>query len=93
VTTFVQGIPLPPDDLMIAVANHANHEDFARSRINGPAQMLADLSEAGVDPEKLDDLLGGRYGALSCVCMDVITTPPWFRGATFTFPTLMFGKT
>jgi SAM-dependent methyltransferase len=50
-------IPLPPDELMIAVANHANHADFARSRINGPAQMLADLRDAGIDPSKLVDVL------------------------------------
>jgi SAM-dependent methyltransferase len=57
VTTDIQEIPLPPDDLMIAVSNHANHEDFARSRINGPAQMLADLSAAGIDPATLNDVL------------------------------------
>ena len=54
---LAQEIPLPPDDLMIAVSNHANHEDFARSRINGPAQMLADLSAAGIDCTKLVDVL------------------------------------
>jgi SAM-dependent methyltransferase len=57
VTPAIQEIPLPPDDLMIAVANHANHEDFARSRVNGPAQMLADLGEAGVDPAMPIDVL------------------------------------
>ena len=55
--TVVQEIPLPPDDLMIAVSNHANHEDFARSRINGPAQMLVDLSAAEIDSTKLVDTL------------------------------------
>jgi SAM-dependent methyltransferase len=57
VTTDLQEIPLPPDALMIAVSNHANHEDFARSRMNGPAQMLADLTEAGIDHGKLIDTL------------------------------------
>lgn len=50
-------VPLPPDELMIAVAGHANHADFSRSRINGPAQMLKDLEDAGVDPHKLVDVL------------------------------------
>lgn len=54
---LAQEIPLPPDELMIAVAGHAKHEDFARSRINGPQQMLADLSAAGIDPAKLVDVL------------------------------------
>jgi SAM-dependent methyltransferase len=57
VTPTVREIPLPPDDLMIAVANHANHDDFARSRINGPFQMLADLNAAGIDAVKLVDSL------------------------------------
>jgi len=57
VTPAVQEIPLPPDELMIAVSNHANHADFARSRMNGPAQMLADLRAAGIDPSKLGDVL------------------------------------
>ena len=56
-TTVAQEIPLPPDDLMIAVSNHANHKDFARSRRNGPTQMLADLSAAGIDCTKLLDTL------------------------------------
>jgi SAM-dependent methyltransferase len=57
VTILAQEIPLPPDDLMIAVSGHANHEDFARSRINGPAQMLADLAAAEIDYTKLVDTL------------------------------------
>jgi SAM-dependent methyltransferase len=57
VTTLAQEIPLPPDDLMIAVSNHANHEDFARSRRNGPAQMLADLSAAEIDCTRVVDAL------------------------------------
>jgi len=57
VTTHADAIPLPPDELMIAVAGHANGEDFARSRINGPAQMLTDLKDAGIDSTKLVDTL------------------------------------
>lgn len=56
-TTLAQEIPLPPDELMVLVAGHANHEDFARSRINGPKQILADLNAAGIDPAKLVDVL------------------------------------
>ncbi|HEV2803334.1 MAG TPA: class I SAM-dependent methyltransferase [Chthoniobacterales bacterium] len=56
-TPAIREIPLPPDDLMIAVSNHANHADFARSRINGPAQMLADLAAAGVDSASLTEVL------------------------------------
>lgn len=57
VTAVVQEIPLPPDELMIAVAGHANHADFARSRIKGPEQMLADLAAAAVDSSQLVDVL------------------------------------
>jgi SAM-dependent methyltransferase len=57
VTALAQEIPLPPDALMIAVSGHANHADFARSRINGPPQMLKDLAEAGLDSAKLVDVL------------------------------------
>lgn len=56
-TALAQEIPLPPDALMIAVSGHANHADFARSRISGPAQMLKDLAEAGLDSTKLVDVL------------------------------------
>jgi len=42
---------------MIAVAGHANHADFARSRINGPPQMLKDLTDAGLDTARLVDVL------------------------------------
>ena len=50
-------IPLPPDDLMIAVSGHANHADFGRSRTSGPTQMLQDLRDAGIEPSKLVDVL------------------------------------
>ena len=56
-TTLTGEIPLPPDALMIAVVAHANHADFARSRINGPVQMLRDLTDAGLDPAELVDVL------------------------------------
>jgi len=57
VTALPQEIPLPPDALMVAVSGHANHTDFARSRINGPKQMLRDLADAGLDSTKLVDVL------------------------------------
>jgi len=50
-------IPLPPDELMIAVSGHANHESFQKSRISGPKQMLKDLIASGIDPEKIRDVL------------------------------------
>lgn len=56
-TALPQEIPLPPDALMVAVSGHANHADFARSRINGPMQMLKDLADAGIDSAKLVDVL------------------------------------
>lgn len=56
-TAAAPEIPLPPDSLMIAVSGHANDADFARSRINGPSQMLKDLADAGVDSAKLVDVL------------------------------------
>ena len=62
-TAHAQEIPLPPDGLMIAVAGHANHTDFARSRIKGPEQMLKDLADAGVDSNQLVDVLD-----LGCGC-------------------------
>ena len=50
-------IPLPPDDLMIAIAGHANRADFDRSRRSGPEQLLQDLTAAGVDTTRLKDVL------------------------------------
>lgn len=50
-------IPLPPDDLMIAVSGHARHEDFGRSRLSGPAQLQLDFTAAGIDVSALRDVL------------------------------------
>ena len=50
-------LPLPPDHLMMAVSGHANHDDFARSRLAGPPQMLRDLQAAHFDPATIHDVL------------------------------------
>jgi SAM-dependent methyltransferase len=50
-------VPLPPDELMIAVSGHARHADFERSRLAGPEQLLADLLAAGVDLSRIKDAL------------------------------------
>ena len=56
-------IPLPPDDLMIAVAGHAIHEDFDRSRRSGPKQMMKDLAAAGVNKDQIHDVLDFGCGS------------------------------
>jgi len=50
-------IPLPPDELMVAVVGHSNHDDFDRSRLSGPSQMLKDLEAAVIDSTRLVDVL------------------------------------
>src|SRR5437764_210623 len=82
-------IPLPPDELMIAVANHANHDDFARSRINGPVQMLADFGAAGIDSSKLGDVLDFGCGCGRFLAGWVMRSSPMrLRGCDYN-PTLV----
>lgn len=53
----IDEVPLPPHRLMAAVAGHDNDEEFGRSRLGGPTQMLLDLVAAGVEPQAIHDLL------------------------------------
>lgn len=52
-----EGLPLPPHSLMAAVAGGADDEEFRRSRVNGPAQLLADLVNAGINSTAITDVL------------------------------------
>lgn len=50
-------VPLPPSRLMLAVSGHDDDEEFRRSRISGPKQMLKDLAIAGIDVSQIADVL------------------------------------
>lgn len=56
-TTAIDDVPLPPHRLMFAVAAHDDDEEFRRSRISGPKQMLEDLAIAGIDCAQIADIL------------------------------------
>lgn len=74
--TSVQ-VPLPPDELMVAVAGHARHADFERSRLAGPGQLLNDLTAAGIEISAIKDALD-----FGCGCGRFLAG--WLiRGASF----------
>jgi SAM-dependent methyltransferase len=56
-TKAIDEVPLPPSRLMLAVAGHDDDEEFRRSRISGPKQMLKDLALAGIDIGQIVDVL------------------------------------
>jgi len=56
-TSAIDDVPLPPQRLMVAVAGHDDDEEFRRSRISGPKQLLEDLATAGIDRGRIRDLL------------------------------------
>lgn len=56
-TTAIDDVPLPPHRLMFAVAGHDDDDEFRRSRISGPKQMLEDLAVAGIDCTQIVDIL------------------------------------
>jgi SAM-dependent methyltransferase len=55
--SVIDEVPLPPSRLMLAVAGHDDDDEFRRSRIAGPKQMLKDLAMAGIDVSHVADLL------------------------------------
>jgi SAM-dependent methyltransferase len=56
-TGTIDEVPLPPHRLMVAVAGHDNDEEFRRSRLSGPQQMLYDLAISGIDQARIVDAL------------------------------------
>jgi SAM-dependent methyltransferase len=56
-TKAIDEVPLPPSRLMLAVAGHDDDEEFRRSRISGPRQMLNDLTVSGIDLAEIRDIL------------------------------------
>jgi SAM-dependent methyltransferase len=50
-------IALPPHRLMEAVSGHDDDEEFRRSRLGGPRQLLIDLAAAGIDLTQIRDTL------------------------------------
>ena len=56
-STANDDVPLPPHRLMLAVAGHDDDEEFRRSRISGPKQLLEDLGSAGIDCAQIVDVL------------------------------------
>ena len=53
----IDEVPLPPSRLMLAVAGHDDDDEFRRSRIGGPKQMLKDLAIAGIEVSQIVDVL------------------------------------
>jgi SAM-dependent methyltransferase len=50
-------IALPPHRLMAAVSGNDDDENFRRSRLGGPTQLLMDLAAAGVDLTRIKETL------------------------------------
>lgn len=76
-TPVAQSVPLPPSELMVAVAGHSDDAQFAESRISGPRQMMRDLRAAGVDPDDVRDVLDFGCGCGRLLAGWVMDSSPW----------------
>lgn len=83
-TSAIDEIPLPPHRLMLAVAGHDDDDEFRRSRISGPKQMLEDLAMAGIDCAQIVDVLdfGCGCGRLLAGWL-VLRTPMRLHGCDY----------